>query len=314
MRTYLIDLAVPSGFITPWHADTIFGHLCWAAERCGGFRHFEGAGGLIDLFRSDDPPFILSDGFPAGLLPTPITLKSRYQPTNQEDLDRRRYALLKRVRKREYLTLSQFQAFQRGETPDLSDEQIGFSSATSLHNQISRMTNATGEQGNLFELEEHFAPDGRVQIYAKVSDGFEDDFRRLFEHLTIGGFGAKKSAGKGACKMEDFLPFDGFELLDLGNGQGGQVTGFVSLSHYVPAQGDPTDGAYNMMLKYGKLGEEKTYCGQPFKKPLIMFKPGAVFRTVSVKSHYGRLVEGIAYTDPSVVQYGFAFSVPLVGV
>jgi len=312
MRTYLIDLAVPCGFITPWHADTIFGHLCWAAERHGGFRHFEGAGGLIDLFRSDDPPFILSDGFPAGLLPMPITLKSRYQPTNQEDLDRRHYALLKRIKKRQYLTLSQFQAFQRGETPDLSDEQKGFSSATSLHNRISRLTNATGELGSLFELEEFFAPDGRLEIYTKVSDGFEDDLRQLLEHVAKGGFGAKKSTGKGAFKLDRFLPFDGFELLDLENSQGGGVAGFVSLSHFVPAQGDPTDGAYKIMVKYGKLGEEKTYCGQPFKKPLIMLKPGAVFRTVPVKPHYGRLVEGIAYTDPSVVQYGFAFSVPIV--
>jgi len=66
------------------------------------------------------------------------------------------------------------------------------------------------------------------------------------------------------------------------------------------------------MIKYGKLGEEKTYCGQPFKKPLIMLKPGAVFRTANVKPFYGRLVEDIAYGDPSVVQYGLAFPVPIL--
>ena len=79
-------------------------------------------------------------------------------------------------------------------------------------------------------------------------------------------------------------------------------------------KGDPTDGAYKIMIKYGKLGEEKTYCGQPFKKPLIMLRPGAVFRTSPVKPYYGRLVEDVAYSDSSVVQYGFAFSVPIVRV
>ncbi|MBI4766071.1 MAG: hypothetical protein HY787_15980 [Deltaproteobacteria bacterium] len=152
MRTYLINLAVPSGFITPWHADTIFGHLCWAAERHDGFKNFRGADGLIDLFCTGVPPFIISDGFPAGLLPKPITLIHHYQATTQEELDRRRYALLKQIKKREYLTLSQFQSFQRGEAQDLSDDQEGFLSDTSLHNQISRITNTTGEQGNLFEL------------------------------------------------------------------------------------------------------------------------------------------------------------------
>lgn len=314
MRTYLITLAVPSGFITPWHADTLFGHLCWAAERHDGFQHFRGAGGLIDLFRSGIPPFIISDGFPAGLLPAPITLKSLYQPESMEELDRNRYTEFKKTKKREYLTLFQFQSFQRGEAPDLSDEQKGFSSATSLHNQISRLTNATGEQGSLFELDEQFAPCGRVQIYAKVRYGFEDDLRQFFEHVANGGYGAKKSTGKGAFKLEEFFPFDGFDVLGSGDRQGDAVTGFVSLSHFVPAQGDPTDGAYKIIIKYGKLGEEKTYCGQPFKKPLIMLKPGAVFRTYPMKQFYGRLVEDVAYSDSSVVQYGFAFSVPVVEV
>ena len=66
------------------------------------------------------------------------------------------------------------------------------------------------------------------------------------------------------------------------------------------------------MIKYGKLGEEKTFCGQPFKKPIIMLKPGAVFYTDDVKPFYGGLVESISDAEPSVVQYAFAFAVPVV--
>jgi CRISPR-associated protein Csm4 len=311
MHTYRIDLAVPSGFITPWQADTLFGHFCWAAERHDGFRHFQGASGLIDLFRTGDPPFILSNGFPAGLLPAPITLRRLYQPETHDEIDCKRYDLLKRAKKREYLSIEQFKVFQKGGIPELESDRKGFIPSTTLHNQINRLSNTTGNQGSLFELDEQFAPHGKVQIYAKVTAGFEDDLRRLLELVAREGYGSKKSTGKGACVLEGFQPFNGFDLPGRTNIPDGAMSGFVTLSHFVPAQDDPTDGAYKMTIKYGKLGEEKTYCGQPFKKPLIMLKPGAVFRTSQVKPFYGRLVENVAYADSSVVQYGFAFPVPV---
>lgn len=65
------------------------------------------------------------------------------------------------------------------------------------------------------------------------------------------------------------------------------------------------------MVKYGKLGEEKTFCGNPFKKPLIMLKPGAVLRDDNPRPWYGRLVEQIAYADPAVVHFAYAFPVPV---
>lgn len=305
MRTYRIDLAVPSGFITPWQSDTLYGHLCWAAERQGRFANFQSAAGLIKLFRGGDIPFVISDGFPAGLIPTPITLKGRYLAESSEKLDISRYALLKKAKKREYLTLAQFQEFQRGEIPDPYTDSKGFVTATTLHNRISRLTNTTGDAGSLFERDEIFAPDGRIQVYAKVHNGFEDELRLLFELVAHSGFGAKKSSGKGACRVENFELFAGFDSTLKANR-------FVTLSHYVPAQRDPTDGAYKTMVKYGKLGEEKNFCGNPFKRPLIMLKPGAVFKTSDVKPYYGRLVDNIAYTDSDVVQYGFGFAVSAV--
>jgi len=42
-----------------------------------------------------------------------------------------------------------------------------------------------------------------------------------------------------------------------------------------------------------------------------VLKPGAVFRCAQMKPYYGRLIEGISYADPSVVQYGFAFPVQI---
>lgn len=303
MKTYCIELSLSSSFITPWHADTIFGHLCWIAERHDGFHNFRGACEFIDLHRKE-PPLIISDGFPAGLIPAPANLRDLFVTTVGTDLDRRKYEELKRAKSIRFLTLEQFQKYQRGDLFELGGNRDGFIQATTLHNQIDRLTNTTGKEGSLFELDEQFVVGDKITIYAKIRAGFEEDMRRLFDLFALGGYGRKRSTGKGAFRMERFEKFDGFDVVDT-------PTGFVSLSHFVPAQIDPTDGSYKMLVKYGKLGEDKTFCGNPFKKPLLMIKPGAVFRTVTVRHYYGRLVENIAYADSSVVQYGFGFAVPV---
>jgi len=315
MQTYQITLNVPAGFITPWHADTIFGHLCWTAERHDCFQGFSGATGLIELFRRDEPPFILSDGFPSGLLPAPVTLKSLYSREEDGEIDVDQYDLMKRAKKADYITIEEFLSFQNGKVPALSDAgEKEFIKATVLHNTISRITNTTGSQGSLFESDEKFAASGEIQIYVKIRECFEEDVRLLLDRFAQGSYGAKKSTGKGAFSIKSFLPYSAFDLPASKKTDDQVVSGFVSLSHFVPAKGDSTDGSYKTMIKYGKLGEEKTFCGQPFKKPLIMLKPGAVFYTDNIRQYYGLLMENISDFEPTVVQYAFAFPVPFVAV
>lgn len=88
----------------------------------------------------------------------------------------------------------------------------------------------------------------------------------------------------------------------------------MSLSSFCPDETDPTEGLYKTFVKYGKLGEEFTFCGNPFKKPLLMIKPGSAFKTDGKpKEYYGRMVDKIAPAKESeVIQYAFAFAVPVV--
>lgn len=304
MRTYEIQLSIPTGFITPWHADTVFGHLCWVAERHDGFAGFTGAAGLIDLYRNGEPPLIISDAIPAGFLPAPANLREFFDRGVDASLDTDRYSLLKNVKSAAFVTAEQFQSYQKGEPFDFAAVEDQFISSVTLHNQINRFSNTTGTEGSLFELNERYARSGKLSIYARIREGFEADARQLFELFAAGGFGKKKSTGKGAFAISSFEAFAGFDGIDKPNG-------FVSLSHFVPAQNDPVAGAYKTLVKYGKMGEEKGLGGNPFKKPLLMLKPGAVFRTDAVRPYYGRLIEGIAYTDPAVVQYGFCFAAPV---
>ncbi|MEI9479639.1 MAG: hypothetical protein WCO26_24135, partial [Deltaproteobacteria bacterium] len=54
---------------TPWQSDTIMGLMAWAValnEGESAIREF------LEPFLAGDPPFVVSDGFPSGLLPNPL--------------------------------------------------------------------------------------------------------------------------------------------------------------------------------------------------------------------------------------------------
>lgn len=60
MRPLRVSFRLRSSLGTPFQADTIFGHICWA------IRHLEGEGELKSFLDAYDnhPPLLLSDGFP----------------------------------------------------------------------------------------------------------------------------------------------------------------------------------------------------------------------------------------------------------
>lgn len=304
MQTYIIELSVLTGFITPWHADTIFGHLCWVAERHNGFDNFNGAAEFIELYRKESPPLIISDAFPSGLLPAPVNLRDIFSFKDDSALTVEQYSFLKRVKNAEYITVEQFHNYQRGKPFDFGEKEMPYETSVTLHNQINRLSNTMGDQGSLFQLDEKYVKQGKLNIYVRIKDGFKNDVVRLFELFATGGFGKKKSTGKGTFKISRFEEFNLLDSVDNPNG-------FVCLSHFVPAHHDPVDGIYKTIVKYGKLGDEKSLQGNPFKKPLLMLKPGSIFKTeTKPKDFYGCLINGIAPAKPEVVQYAYSFAAP----
>lgn len=110
---------------------------------------------------------------------------------------------------------------------------------------------------------------------------------------------------KGQFSVGKIEEFKGFEDLKDANG-------FMTLSSFYPSENDPVEGLYETFVKYSKLGEEFTFCRNPFKRPLVMIKTGSVFKTDGhPKEFYGRMIEEIAPAKPEVVHYGFAFVVPI---
>jgi len=206
------------------------------------------------------------------------------------------------------LTLAEFNRAIAGERFNPDPKDVGQVRVT-LKNQINRATSTTGGEGNLYSLEEGVVPRGddemaRVSVYAWIAEGQLETVWRMFAGLAEDGYGKRKSVGYGEIESWDMSPFSGFSPPP-------RPEGFIALSNFVPAPGDPTDACYRLSVKYGKLGEEFANLPNPFKKPLVMLAAGSCFRAANVRPYYGRLVPGISPAHSAVVQYGLALAVPM---
>lgn len=300
MKTYRLKIKPQGSFLTLWQADTIFGSLCWIMA----WREGEDAlRAFLDEYKNRNPAFVLSDGMPGDFLPAPAHLSLAEKKGECFEA----YQKAKNLKKVSWLSPDVFDSVRNGNLEIEPPEGIKtFRTFTTLHSSINRITGTTGEEGSLFELPEYAVEQNEISIYLKIRDGWEEKFFSLFKDLSLTGYGKKKSVGKGAFEIIGELePFDKFNDFDGANA-------FMSLSNFVPAKDDPADGFYKTLVKYGKLGGEFTFCGKPFKKPLMMLTAGAVFKVSgAVKPFYGRMVEGLSSIKPEVVHYGYAFAVPI---
>ncbi|MBI5194803.1 MAG: hypothetical protein HZA10_00605 [Nitrospirae bacterium] len=302
MKTYRLKIKPQGSFLTLWQADTVFGNLCWImAWREGGDTLKE----FLAEYKNGNPAVVLSDGMPGDFLPSPAHLSL----VEQKGEGFAAYKKAKELKKVGWLTPEIFQSVRNGNL-DINPAQDAktFKTFITLHSSINRISGTTGEEGSLFELEEHALSESEqfISIYLKIKDGWEEKVFALFKNLSLTGYGKKKSVGKGAFDIIGQLElFHGFNDFKGSNG-------FMSLSNFVPAKNDPTDGFYKTLVKYGKLGGEFTFCGKPFKKPLMMLTYGSSFKVNgNIKPFYGRMVENIAPVKSEVVQYGYSFAVPV---
>lgn len=295
---YKITLNFTSPLLTPLHADTIFGHLCWALY------YQEGEDALnkfLKPFKEKAPPFLLSDGFPI------LTLDGVETPLLPKPLTAELYAKedLKEIKKLQWVSITNFNKIRECEPFQPEELENPFKPSLSVHNSISRITNTSLPEAGVYSLKEYFIQ--KAFILIKVYD--ENALNKvtdLLKFLSSLGYGRKKSIGKGKFSVEDPIPFN--DLLELAN-----ANAFVTLSNFCPSENDPTEGIYKTFIKYGKLGEEFTFLGNPFKKPLLMIKTGSAFKTDGPpKEFYGRMVKNISDVKPQVLQYAYAFAVPII--
>lgn len=316
MKTYEIVLRPHSSFLTQFQSDTLFGSICWA------IRYLQGEEVLLDFLDKykTSPPLVISSGFPTGWFPKPVReslsreqvktiAEEIYGNVSKENLVNL-IKMLKEAKKSILVNQQDFEAIINGlsETDYFKkhihkdDKKIKAQIQTTVYkNTINRATGRTRQEGGLFTQDESFYDEAStISIFTKVND--IDFFENIFEFISINGFGKRKSVGKGQFEVIDIKEYK-FKSPENPNA-------FVSLSSYIPSVGDPSDGWYELMVKYGKLGGNYANCTKinPFKKPLRMFKLGAVFRTNDVNEYYGQIVQNV-HENRNIVHYGLAFPV-----
>jgi len=296
-QDYRMTFRLLSPLGTPMQSDTLFGHIAWQV------RHEEGEEGILrflEAFEDDEPPFVLSDAFPAGLMPRPLFPRP---PSFAASPDA--YATLKRWHRAPFVRVEDFLRLIRGDIETAEPLESPWVTVETPHAPISRHTGTVGTDPGFYHTEALALTRGSsVHVYLRVQPGWKDRLEHLFRALSRVGFGRDKSVGAGAFEITGFERWDGFGTPD-------GADSFVSLSTMVPAKSDPTEGRWRLRVKHGFLGEHAG-SGMPYKRPLIQFEPGAVFKVDSPppKPIYGRMVRDIAPGLPEAVQCGLTLAVP----
>ncbi len=297
-----LTLRLKAGAGTPWQADTLFGHMVWQVAY-GALDGLE-VSDFLDAFCSNAPPFILSDAFPRGLMPRPL-LPSAAEP---QTTDPEAYAQAKRRRKAAYVTAADFDRLRRGLPAEDPPVDEPWDTTEVVHAAISRVSWTTsGDAGNLYTVPLRYLRkefDDTLELYVRAREGWIDKVQALLRAVARVGFGRDASTGSGAFEVRGCEPhaFDA---------DAAEWDGFVALSSFVPAAGDPADGFWATRTKFGKLGPGAGQ-GNPFKRPLVQLCPGSAFRCDAPRPFYGRMVKNIAPGMPEAVQYGLCLPAPSV--
>jgi len=307
MDLYRFRLIPESPWLTPWQSDTLAGLLCWMCVRTEGDAVLRQQ--LIEPAMAGRPPFVLSDAFPGDRLPLPAAVRTLEVPAE----------LRKPLKRAQWLLTDAFRQLQAGIVPGTGQmlRDAGIVEYRQLRNTISRSSNTTSNGGGLFSTEESVLKKGirYLTVYARIRPDFVDVFRQLLLELARWGFGSDRTAGKGQFRLDGDL--EAIPQLD----EPSDADSCVVLSTFQPATGDPVDGAWTVFTKYGKLGPDFGL-ENVFKRPLILLRPGACFRSSVPSGWLGRaipmdelfsreVISHLKSVRANVIHWAFGLCLPL---
>ncbi len=312
MKTFMVKFKVLSPVITPFQSDTIWGHIAWACYYIWGEK---GCKDFIQAHKEGNPTLV-SNAYPDGFLPVP------YIPLVGEGSEIVEREIFKRIKKRRLMKVENFGKVKDGLSPsklfevlknEIKDEEkagkrfinstVQTVTETILRNRIDRLTFTTAEMGKLFATEETFYNWDMVMWFAIKTEFFSEvEIERILKCIELNGFGADASVGKGRIKF--------IELAEQKLPEAGDGNAFMSISNFIPVEDEFMqfeDAWYKLFTKFPKVGGYLALI-DPFKKPLLFFEAGSVFKVGEVRDYYGCLVENV-HSNKDVVQYAYAFPI-----
>jgi len=308
----LIRLKLKSGLLSELQHDTIFGTFCWRMKEILGEEKLVS---FLDLYRKGKPVFIVSNGFLSSdentenvFFPNPqIPYKYKSESRNKSEKIVE-FLNYKEKKKISHINLYQLNELLDGKSMDVNIKTVipKFDEDLRTSVEIDRDT-MTAKKGKLFSYAPKYLNKYLLNVFIKVldTDSYKDyKCDEILSETFALGFGKKKSSGYGEMEVVEIIStFEGFKEPE-------SSTAFITLSNYLPSVDDKIEeGYYDFHVKYSKLGEELSRSSNPFKRPIIFFKPGSIFKTGVQKEYYGRVTKEKEITHyPGIVQNGIAFT------
>jgi len=296
---FRLELAGPYG--TPWASGTLFGQLCWAMLRRDGSD--ERLVRKLAALRERQEVFLLSDVLPADLLPRPLLPPPPFDPARAaEHKKRKKLGFVRRdhfLRHRAALSEASLEAgLEAG--PGDAEHRLA-------HNTIDRQRGTVIEPGGLWFLDEWWpkAEQRARDLYVRTSWPI-DEVEDLLAAVGSWGFGRDSSFGRGRFRILGKEAER--ELFDYTGDR------YVSLSHGCWTE-ELEAPRYKLGTHFGKLAIEAAMaCGRPWKRPILLMKPGATFAARG-DGPFGRWLEEIVHSDvPKSLGYApgqHAFHLPV---
>lgn len=297
MKLYRFTLSLQSAMGTPLVGDTLFGQLCWAVRNRFGEARLTA---LLEGYTEQRPFMVVSDAFPQGFLPLP-TLPSKFWQTKTET-DR------KSLKKAQWVNIedaenSAVKFWQ--ECALQANVKFEKESQDQFHNTIDRQTNTTGEG--------QFAPYSTMLTWFGTVQKFDlyivlDENRFTLEELQqvlndVGSFGFGRDASIGLGKFQCINP-------QVVNFLQQNANCYLTLANCAPKNlGLNKEYCYyQITTRFGHHGDIQALSSNPFKKPIILAKPAAIFTPEKYEPRLflGNGLSCISHAQPEAVHQGYA--------
>ena len=297
MKLYRFTLTPQSAMGTPLVGDTLFGQICWAVRNRFGEARLTA---LLEGYTEQRPFIVVSDAFPQGFLPLP-TLPSKFWQTKTEtDRKSLKKAQWVNIEDAENSAVKFWQECALQENVKFEKE-----SQDQFHNTIDRQTNTTGEG--------QFAPYSTMLTWFGTVQKFDlyivlDENRFTLEELQqvlndVGSFGFGRDASIGLGKFQCINP-QAVNFLQQ------NANCYLTLANCAPRNlGLNKEYCYyQITTRFGRHGDIQALSSNPFKKPIILAKPAAIFTPEKYEPRLflGNGLSGISHTQPNAVHQAYA--------
>ena len=299
MQTYQLTFRVGGRFQSLPDSQTIFGALCWA------IRDLYGEAKLTEMlsdFVNHPQRFVVSSMFLHDLFPMPKLEKPLEELTTLAEFQNAKAVRSLKFISRQALQLffdkqqdmSSYQQLLQGKAQQvwqITNQTLYLQSETpqelpiqmsGLRNAIDRLTQTTGDEGQLFYAQyQQVATNTQTQVIVQTED--IEFLQRLFTYLSDGGYGRDKSVGLNHFVFEGAQPFVLENTINLP----------YLLSKYIPESGEvawqDSKLRYSLSSPNYVVESRQQFSGQNLKAQVVYFNEGSIVPQQQNKLMYGQL-------------------------